>query len=470
MKKKYVNLLTLTLAVGLAFSFTGCSSNNDGIINNQTGIVFNGGGVVSLGDELFYANGFVQGVAGFDNESTSEYNNAKKHSYLAQTNLKNYNGTKFENASETKNLASHIAGFENAYMFAYGDYVYYATPSLHKTKENKQLFDHIVVSRVSLKNGKVEEVFEAKDSTEKYQIKAVNYNSKGYLLIFDGKNVESIQLGNNCNTKTISTSATSVAFPDENQEFDGQIYFTENREDENGNIAFKANVETGTKTKVCQENGKTIKFISKVDEFVFFTENESQTKILNTKTQQGSFNSSATEFYPFAISDVKRIASNSTREFGFVFTSNQSGVSQIMYLNQFENNLNGMESEILVSSEDAFSSFIAIFEGDYYYSTENGIYRKSVLEGEMEEGVFGKDVILEDQTIQKNFFGYDFNVVNDKNSQVANIYFYSQRIYEELSDENAEEETVEQNDTNQYLYSVSVNDPESIKLIGKTIK
>ena len=443
---------------------TGCSGIKN-IENDQQGIVYNGS-VVSVGDYLFYANGFASGVNDYGTSSESEYNIAKQYSYLARTNASEHEGTKFENSSEVNKISDRIAGYSNIYMFVAGDYIYYATPNMHKTGENKHVWTYVSIMRCKLDGSKSEEIYTTKAyNSTTAQIRALNYDSKNYLVIYDGTNLVRIDLSGKTSVKEISNAVTSVALPKEKESWNGEIYFTENRVSlagQNGNVVYKASIKNGEKSVACQENGLTITFTGRVSDKLFYTREagsikETYTLDLLTKGTK-SFNTAGELFYSLEIANIEGIAETNTMFNGVVFSTTKSSATQIMYYNYYQAQINqSYEAQTFVEAD--YANTVVVYGEDFYYSTANGIFKKSVLGGDAQ-------TIVSDMTITsgKNYFGYDYYYVDGEIAKLNNIYFYAEHVYDE-SAEDYDSETA--TDKTVYLYGVDASGVRQPKLFSK---
>ena len=470
MKKWTKGLLLGIFASTIVIS--GCSSISP-VKNESKEILFNGGSVVSVGDYLFYGNGFAGGVDDFNTSSNSEYNLAKQYSYLSRVNKDGFVKSKFANENKVEKLDDAVVGYSNAYMFVLGNYIYYATPNLHKTSQNKYIWKYVTFFRSDLSGGNKKEIYTttAYDSA-KAKIRAVSYNNSHYLIVYDGTNLVKISLGNTCSTKVISNKVTSVALPDEGENWNGYIYYTENRESDigqKGNVVYKVNVEDDQISKICQENDLTITFTGRVENTLFYTfKNEmtsiSETYILNADNQLGNFATSGKRFYSLEIFDVDAIASENELYKGYVFSTNVSDKTQVMYYNIYQASKDyNYSPKIFITGEEGYLDCVVSYGTLFYYSTSEAIMQKNVTSKDYSNSA---KTIVSDMTINTGSFGYDFSYVDGEISRLNNIYFYAQRVYDEEAEDYDEEEAT---DENYYLYAVNSNGLSEPALFGKVL-
>lgn len=450
----------LALMMGGVFVVAGCSTIKD-IHNEQTGIVYNGGSVVSVGSHLFYANAFENGVDSYDTSNSASYDNATKYAYLSRINKAEYNGTKYTNASNVEKISEKLAGYSNSYMFVCGDYIYYTTPNMHKTSENKYIWKYVSVFRCRLNGNDNKEVYTTTAyNSSKAELKALSYNDKNYFVIYDGTNLVVLNLTKNVTSKVISNAVTSVALPSEGESWNGEIYFTEDK-NSTSNTVFKASVENGNKTQICQENTLKVTFTGRVEDNLFYTRESGsikETYRLDLSTQTGSFASAGKLFFSLEIFDVAKIADGNDLYKGFVFCTTRSSKTQVMYYNSYQASQNaGYTATVFV--ESGYSDRVTIFRDNFYYTTSEKMLKKNVISGQ-------EETLVSDMTIRAGHYGYDFMYVDGNISRLNNIYFYATREYDKEAEDYDEENAT---DKKEYLYRVDASGVDGVKLFSKLI-
>jgi len=444
-----------------AMILTGCSSIAP-VENKSEEILYQGGSVVSVGDYLFYANGFASGVDSYSDTSDSEYNTAKEYAYLSRVKKSDYKGELYSNDNAIDKISDRIAGYSNSYMFVYGDYIYYATPNMHKTNENKYIWTYVSVMRCKLDGSDSKEVYTTSAYTaDSAEIKAIKYNGKAYLMIYDGTNLTKIALGKSIDkAPVVFEGVTSVAMPDEGEDFNGCIYYTTARSStvgQTGNILYKVNIETNTTIQLEKENSKTITLVDRVENNIFYTlttDNENYgtvTYVINVKNEEGFLSSLKKKaFYSAAIENVQRISKGNSLYEGFVFSTTLNDNEQIMYYNAYTN-----KKKLFITGDEGYSDTIVIDGDDFYYSTSDGIARKSTI-----DSTYTAEIIASGYTFTAGYFGYDYTYINGENAGLSSIYFYGEEMVESEDEEG---------DGNYYMYGVSLNGKKSVTLYGKTI-
>lgn len=458
--KKFGKIISLFLLAGLfSVALVGCSTSS-GIPNSKSDqIIFNGGIISVVDDNLFYANGYVDGEI----TTMDEYNAAAEYSYLARLDS-NESTSAYSSPENVNKLNSDVLGYENAYSFVLGDYVYYASPNKHRTSSNEHVFTYVSIFKTRLNGADTAELMTTSSfDSATAEFRAVQTQGQSYLLVFDGTALSFINLSND-EVSEISSAATSVALPREGESFDGKVYFTEDKDNsygQSGNEVFEYNLLTGEKNAIMKTINNTITFTGRVGDELFFTRLNETTQVSRTyhldtqRLASAAFLSAAESFYSAEIDNVFRIESNTASGYnGYVFTSSLSGEAQLLYRRDSDS------STVRLAASDEFSSILFVNKDFVFFSTESGISYKSVMTPSE------TTTLVSDMTIISTKIGYE----RFESGNLKNIYFYAQRVYEE-TDEVADETTdsEEETDTNYYLYKLSFTAQTTPQLLGKTV-
>ena len=458
--KKFGRIISLFLLAGLfSVALVGCSTSS-GISNSKSDqIIFNGGIISVVDDNLFYANGYVDGEI----TTMDEYNAAAEYSYLARLDS-NESTSAYSSPENVNKLNSEVLGYENAYSFVLGDYVYYASPNKHRTSSNEHVFTYVSIFKTRLNGADTAELMTTSSfDSATAEFRAVQTQGQSYLLVFDGTALSSINLSND-EVSEISSAATSVALPREGESFDGKVYFTEDKDNsygQSGNEVFEYNLLTGEKNAIMKTINNTITFTGRVGDELFFTRLNETTQVSRTyrldtqRLASAAFLSAAESFYSAEIDNIFRIESNTASGYnGYVFTSSLSGEAQLLYRRDSDS------STVRLAASDEFSSILFVNKDFVFFSTESGISYKSVMTPSE------TTTLVSDMTIISTKIGYE----RFESGNLKNIYFYAQRVYEEtdeVTDETTDSE--EETDTNYYLYKLSFTAQTTPQLLSKTV-
>ena len=457
--KKILSLI-LCLLFGFSLFLAGCGTSLSNVTNKQKGIIFNGGSVALVSDYLFYANGFASDYSSM--EDMDAYNKATKYASLSRIKTSNIEkATKYKSSKNVETVsAGDLVGYSKTYMFAYGQDLYYVTPNTEKTSENKQAFGYLAVNKIGFNGANASKIYRTQQAfdAEKGKIVALEYKSVAYIMIYDGKNLVTIDITNG-GTKVELGDVTSVAFPQENANWNGKIYYTKNAKgatDEKGNEVYSVSVSGGKASKITNngENSGTIKFIGRIDNSAFYTlsnaDGSSAPTYIVDCAKLGSeiFTSASENFYPKEISNIVKVDGGETYfdQDGYVFTAN--GV--VLY----DNILDDADPVKLIDNSTYASAKVITAVGTYvYFATTSGIYKVVTSSKEV-------TTIIDGMTIKTEKFGYTYNFAEGECVSLKDVYFFAQRAYED--------DAKDKSDTNVYLYQVSTNGEDAI-LLGKTI-
>lgn len=451
MKTWLKTTLAIVGVVGSAmFALTGCGVKSD-IKNDSDDILFNGGIVSVVGDHLVFANGYKSDEL----TSIDDYNDFAKVSYLAAVNSENIKNDTFVSPDGVQKLKNEVLGYSNGYMFVYKDYIYYAIPNKHKTDSLSHVLNYVSYYKCRFDGSKSKELFFTSSfDTEKAQVKAVKYDGKAYLFVFDGTEFRVVNLEND-SVKLISSKATSVALPNEGEEWNGKVFYTEDKENANGqkgNQVFSYDVEAGESESLNNNTNETVTFTGRIRDRVFYTLKDEIASVTTTKVADSdryndvTFSTAGEEYYSNEISNIISITGSDIDDYNSViFTSSLSGNSQIMIEKS-----NG-DMDVLLENGD-YSSVLFAHNGLVYYSTSNGISCKDVDTKETTVIVENMDGLVTDKV------GYDFS----ESGNLSHIYFYAKLVYPE-DDETEDDDK----DTNLYLYQVEVTGAHNVALVGQ---
>ena len=462
--KKWTKGLIAAAFAG-AFVLTGCSAITQ-IKNDNTEILYGGGSVVSVGDYLFYGNGYASGVSDYSTSSDSEYKVAQAYSYLSRTNLKDFKENQYKNENEVNKISDRVTGYSESYMFAIGKYIYYATPNLHKTNENKFVWNYVSIFRTGINGGSSEEIYttEAYDSS-KAQFRALSYNGKNYLFIYDGTNLIKLTLEDKVSIDKLNSSAvTSVALPDEGEDWNGFVYYTTARESEfgqKGNVVYRVNVASNESKEICKEVNLTVTFTGRVKNKIFFSRKVEGNSFTETYMYDAdtagtnSFNTASKRFFNLEVFDVDGVAEGNSQYNGYTFSVNLNDKTQVMYYNLLKD-----ETSVFIAGSEGYANTVANYGTYFYYMTSDKIMRKTFDTQEV-------TTIVSDMTIKNDGFGYDFFYIDGKISNLKNIYFYAQIPEDPNEESDSETDKESTKDENYYLYKIDSNGAKKPALVGK---
>ena len=173
MIKKTVKIIAMILSLVTLLSFTACDGCNDGGIEvslkNPGEVVAstNGGGVVETENYFYYVNGTVS------NTSDNTYGVPVKGAIAVMSKA---------DMKTTEIVVPKIVSSEdnNAVIYVYGDYIYFATTTLDKTTEGKIDYEKMEFMRAKYDGSTLEKITSVQGHNTQFRI--VENNDKVYIV------------------------------------------------------------------------------------------------------------------------------------------------------------------------------------------------------------------------------------------------------------------------------------------------
>lgn len=450
----------------LALFLTGCATVSDVKDKNGNNIYFDDiayfqGQIAIIGDYLYYGNGYTA-----SDGDAFNYNTAANTGYLNRLSLSNitYDNSEDEDGyvnpspiGTEKVNGDKLIGFQNQYMFALGEYLYFTSASTHSTSTLENDYTQVSLFRIKFNGDSLEEL-DGVHSTFRYDENTLLTAQKGsdgnyYIIVYapiddddDGEsyNLYSIRIGNSVGSVVkLAENVTSVAVCDENSTIREIIYTVDNENEYYDTTAVKSvDFATGEVKDYgggMEVHGSTTTLEGRIGDIVIYSYSSStipQSIFYKDLTKGDKNFNGSNEFYVSSgISNLQKVGD------GYIFISDTSG--SLMYkptldlvTSAEENYVDPTPKKVLSSSE--FSDILFV-DGDYvYYSNSTNIYRVSVKDIEQKETLVTMTSLISGQC------GYDGTY----------IYFYAQ--LEDTSNDNSEDTTTS-TDTNYYLHRVDKN-------------
>ncbi len=283
MIKKTVKIIAVILSLVMLLSFTACDGCNEGGIEvalktpGEVVASTNGGGVVETENYFYYVNGSVA------NTNDNTYGVPVKGTIAVVSK---------DDMKTTEVVVPKIVTSEdnNAGIYVYGDYIYFATPSLDKTTEGKIDYEKMEFMRAKYDGSTLEKLTSVQGHDTEFRI--VEKNDKIYIVYIEevtedetttysicsydvandttttvAENIAEYKLADNRFTSTITAVYTKVAVDPDDEEvlLDYNEVYTFVAGDEEGKLAF-----SGAKEKA----GRDMMLIvtSLTNGYVFMTE------------------------------------------------------------------------------------------------------------------------------------------------------------------------------------------------------
>lgn len=380
---KKFTLVLFAILISFGFILTGCSGTTLTIPQNYLDVSSNGGFVVEVGDYMYFANAY-QSYTKLKTKSDNDGNGVKQFS-LKRAKIEN-NSFKLNEDDNVafENVVNKIAAFETSNMFVVNEYLYFTSPNVHKNdskdKEeyNTYQFELSTLFRIKLDGSGLKEIYTTETSTAQFYLTG---GGEQKLLIYDDNKILQVNcFQNSTNVSTMAEKVTSAIFPyQQNQEI-VDVYYTVDREEGDpftGNILKKLNVVTGESFEVAgySNNKETITLISYDGDRLFYTRTGGNgvDKLYSNDFSNGQSSEQSQRY------DTDNFKSGSKI---YLIKDSQYNVNAFVF--EYNGNIflqdmaddNGSSCDKLTNE----SSKIAFVDGTYvYYTTENGIFRVSVL-------------------------------------------------------------------------------------------
>ena len=277
--KKIFALLGVFL-LSFCFVLTGCGSLGSMPASDAI-IVGNGGFVAQKGEYIYFANAYTS----YSSLSTIDNRKGKVVEYaLNRVKVKDIQTKEIEfdeegYAKNVETVVSKVVGFENSNFYIVGDFLYFASPNIHKNSSNENMFDLISIFRVKLDGSGLKELYTTQSSTNG-DFAIYNLNGKNYLITVEGNFIYKQELTNKglANKTQLCDDVVSTILVDEIKfENDAKLYYTASRSESDTEIGLTGNVlkyvdlVTGKVEVVSNVIGETITIISRNNGVMFYS-------------------------------------------------------------------------------------------------------------------------------------------------------------------------------------------------------
>lgn len=407
MKRKFATLLMLILSFG--FVLVGCGVNLAMPAQNAE-VIGNGGFVVQKGEYIYFANAYT-GYSTIGSKTSNDFGKVVEYSlYRVKVSSVNNKTIEYDENGLPKNVeqvVSKVVGFENSGFYIFGDYLFFASPNIHKTKEQKNRYDLISFFSVKLDGTNLQELYTT-SGTGEWSVLSITENNKTYNYLVTIEKIErevdgtkkevtdvvrhTISNGKLEDKTVLVQNATSAVMAKEvKYAMDKYVYFTASRSKQetdsgiSGNLLKRVNVHDKTINDFSTPSGNTITLIKQQNGVVFYTK--------QTNTVSGYY------YYRDITGQEKQLTSW-TGITNLIFMGYENGNALPVVYN-YQNslvmqNLGSFEVTVLSSNQD-----VPIFVwGDYIYiKTSKGISRISYKDKQ-------EQVVVE-ATVEENQYDFD---------------------------------------------------------------
>ncbi len=276
MKKLLKITLSLAMAFVCVFSFTACKKKvSDTTVSTENvassnGVTTNGGITAVYGDYLYFING----------TKTNDGTNLTGNTRGAICRVK-YNKTDCSVDDTTYEVVvDDLVGIDDASLYFFGDYMYYATPSSGKNNKADTLYNKTTFMRYDLVNKKSYEIFTTALNNAEETISYSYYivGEELHLVVYESTNqsVTSLKIGKKVTTNYVINEVASCVLSENHgkcvttgatADANNFVFYTKARDAiekdpiQTGNLVYRTGIVSDT-SAIIFSNGETISILS----------------------------------------------------------------------------------------------------------------------------------------------------------------------------------------------------------------
>lgn len=260
-KKIFSYMLCFSLFVFAVFTFSACKTN---VTNFSVSSVKSNGGLgVVVGETLYYVNRVVSDrtLTGKDCDPVGIYSTSVDG-----------NGMR---TGEAQLVYSALAGFSDGQLFAFGDYIYFATPANITSSSAQRLTSRASFCRVRFDGSDYRVLYTTKTTaTPSYQY--YTDGEKLCLWVYEDKTLTNVSIGKKMVAEVVDTEVSSVIFSEncgQDGEIDKYVFYTkEPTQDfitQKGHNVYRV-LGTDTQAKLIS-SGKDVAIVRLFNGYLYYT-------------------------------------------------------------------------------------------------------------------------------------------------------------------------------------------------------
>lgn len=397
LKKILTSTLAVLMMVLSVVTLSGCSKDSKNY--SQEGIISNGGIAVVKGGFMYYIAG---GTDKFSNPDEKIVNASSIYRRAVDENGNPVDG------SNPEVIYTGIAGFKNGSLYAFGDYLYFTTPSNLVTSKAEKTTDRTSFCRIRMDGKKYKTLFTTETADTLSYAYYTSNKDELYIAVLEGKELYSYNVKKN-DFYEIASDVTSAIFSKSfgtGSEADKYIYYTkapsESYLTQNGNMVYKTDIKGETKTLL--SSGENITLYEIKYGYLYFSDGE---RMYRTTTATGL---DKTNVISYVIYKTPFFTANG----GVVATGETSGQTQLVYF-VWEGGAK-VTSKILATNKGYTPYFT---DGNILYALDNN---KKLVRLTLDNGAteVAKDTIIIDKVTVSVGAGLTPEIVGDY------LYFYTE--------------------------------------------
>lgn len=374
----------------VGFLFAGCGLGKlSGGPDKSDVVTGNGSLAVQKGDYLYFVNGYRDTSAV---EDTNHYGNVEQSAIFRvkldegrvtekEPELDDDGEEIFDETLGLQNidiLVPKVAGFEQAKLFIFGEFLYYATPNHLKNGAGEIMSKYLHIYRVRLdRAGGNDLVYSSDSETASVQWTMHQIDDTVFMTILDGEKLVVVDInGANFRANTVAEEVTTASMPKYTsstqtiKNIDKSIYFTQHDEDNSSQSTLKKYTLLDKKTDtVFDEENVKYEIKNTMGDHLYYTRAVSIQPGFEAKVCAMSSTGTVSTISNQSVGSDKDIreytVTSSTQDLGILYTDGTS----TYYKKQADS------SAIKVLGSNILDKIVTIQGDEVYYVAESSLYK-----------------------------------------------------------------------------------------------
>lgn len=384
-------ILSIVLALCLVFVgliLSACGASTDITLSGGPAyddpVYGNGGMVVTKGEYIYFASGFIKKDdlgKKFSNIKGTVSNGGLYRAKLVEVTSEEGGETVLVQTLEQKELmTSKIVGFEKGGLYIFKDKIYFASPSIVQDSTGVR-YDLVTFYSCNLDGSELKDFYQTIEYGSSAKFSMTMIDQKVYLLVYTGTRI--IKIEENGKETEMAKDVIDVVFPtrenilnnEENPTINENfVYYTRDTKSENsidlGDTLYKKDIVSNVETELFKENYIEIGLIEIKAGRLFYARNNEYAdskSYYSNKLDSENFISSEARHTMSTYSAFAALGEKNEINLGIAFIFNNK-----IYLRGIEQGIS--EATEIVSA----SSILAVSQGYIYYVYSSDIYRVDV--------------------------------------------------------------------------------------------
>jgi hypothetical protein len=382
--------LSIALALCLIFAglvFSACGTTETSLSGGPAyddPVYGNGGMVVTKGDYIYFASGYVKTEdigKKFSNIKGTVANGGLYRAKMIEVTSQEGDNTVVVNTLEQKELMiSKIVGFDKGGLYIFKDKLYFSSPSIVKDNTGTR-YDLITFYSCNLDGSGLKEFYQTLEYGNNATFSMTMIDEKVYLLVYTGTKI--IRVEENGTATEMASDVTDVVFPTRKNIINNEenlpvnenfIYYTKDTKSENtldlGDTLYKRDIVSNVETELFKQNYIEIDLLEIKSGRLFYARNNESSNIksyYSNSLDSENFVSSEARHTMSTYSSFVALGEKNEDNLGIAFIFNNK-----IYIRGLEQ---GISEAIKTVSA---SSILNVSNGYIYYAYSSDIYRVDI--------------------------------------------------------------------------------------------